>query len=121
MCLDHSRASSHRSSKEPKVVSPSAVGNRVRELSASSSPTPSCGSESDDGFQARKFALSELVAATGNFKDGNYIGEGGFGQVYKGRLPDGEVHTSSDTTMQYNLCISYVCKFICVVNADCGH
>ncbi|KAG6406183.1 hypothetical protein SASPL_133782 [Salvia splendens] len=40
---------------------------------------------------ARSFTLKELTAATQNFKDANMIGEGGFGNVYKGRLECGTV------------------------------
>ncbi|CAN6238924.1 unnamed protein product [Urochloa humidicola] len=35
---------------------------------------------------ARKFTLAQLSAATGGFRDSNFIGEGGFGRVYRGRL-----------------------------------
>ncbi|XP_051190315.1 cysteine-rich receptor-like protein kinase 6 [Lolium perenne] len=34
--------------------------------------------------------LPTLEAATGNFAEGNKLGEGGFGAVYKGALPDGQ-------------------------------
>ncbi|XP_071734928.1 probable serine/threonine-protein kinase PBL7 isoform X2 [Rutidosis leptorrhynchoides] len=34
----------------------------------------------------RKFSYQELVKATKNFKSENYLGEGGFGEVYKGKL-----------------------------------
>ncbi|XP_028763718.1 probable LRR receptor-like serine/threonine-protein kinase At1g53420 isoform X2 [Neltuma alba] len=37
------------------------------------------------------FTLREIMAATNNFDDGNKIGEGGFGPVYKGFLSDGTV------------------------------
>ncbi|MQL97082.1 hypothetical protein Taro_029765 [Colocasia esculenta] len=36
------------------------------------------------------FDLKTLKAATGNFSDANKLGEGGFGPVYKGVLPDGQ-------------------------------
>lgn len=35
------------------------------------------------------FSFDELVIATGNFKE--LLGVGGFGSVYKGLLPNGEV------------------------------
>eukprot|EP00850_Spirogloea_muscicola_P012704 SM000083S22751 [mRNA] locus=s83:362100:368516:+ [translate_table: standard] len=37
----------------------------------------------------RRFRLQELKNATNNFADNLLIGEGGFGKVYKGVLPDG--------------------------------
>ncbi|KAI4323059.1 hypothetical protein L6164_022695 [Bauhinia variegata] len=37
------------------------------------------------------FTLRQMKAATNNFDDSNKIGEGGFGPVYKGFLPDGTV------------------------------
>ncbi|XP_054815636.1 probable LRR receptor-like serine/threonine-protein kinase At1g53440 isoform X2 [Prosopis cineraria] len=36
------------------------------------------------------FTLKEIKVATNNFNAGNKIGEGGFGPVYKGILPDGK-------------------------------
>lgn len=87
----------------------------------SSSPSSDAGS---DIFKARNFALADLVAATENFRDGNFLGEGGFGPVYKGRLPNGEVHQviqQCNIVVHLNLnCLQiyYVC---CIVNADCGH
>ncbi|XP_009620831.1 putative serine/threonine-protein kinase PBL7 [Nicotiana tabacum] len=38
--------------------------------------------------KARAFKFDELVAATENFKAAYFLGEGGFGKVYKGRLAD---------------------------------
>ncbi|CAA6665682.1 unnamed protein product [Spirodela intermedia] len=37
------------------------------------------------------FSLKQIKAATGNFDPENKIGEGGFGPVYKGVLPDGSM------------------------------
>lgn len=39
----------------------------------------------------RSFDLAELVAATDNFSPENLIGKGGHAEVYKGRLPDGQI------------------------------
>ncbi|AAF16664.1 putative serine/threonine-protein kinase PBL22 RLK-Pelle-RLCK-VIIa-1 family [Arabidopsis thaliana] len=43
------------------------------------------------GGGARSFTFKELAAATKNFREGNIIGKGGFGSVYKGRLDSGQV------------------------------
>lgn len=40
-------------------------------------------------LQIRAFTLKEIKSATNNFDRENKIGEGGFGPVYKGFLPDG--------------------------------
>lgn len=37
------------------------------------------------------FSFEELEAATGGFAAANKLGEGGFGKVYKGVMPDGRV------------------------------
>ncbi|KAI4304292.1 hypothetical protein MLD38_039824 [Melastoma candidum] len=37
-----------------------------------------------------QFQLAVIEEATGNFSDENKLGEGGFGPVYKGTLPDGQ-------------------------------
>ncbi|XP_031112458.1 probable serine/threonine-protein kinase PBL7 [Ipomoea triloba] len=41
-----------------------------------------------ENIKARTFNFSELVAATENFNLEYFLGEGGFGKVYKGRLVD---------------------------------
>ncbi|PKI55893.1 hypothetical protein CRG98_023709, partial [Punica granatum] len=38
------------------------------------------------GKQAQTFTFDELTAATGNFRSDCFLGEGGFGKVYKGHL-----------------------------------
>ncbi|XP_074285938.1 putative serine/threonine-protein kinase PBL21 [Silene latifolia] len=40
---------------------------------------------------AKSLTYRELCIATGMFNDANWIGEGGFGKVFKGRLETGEV------------------------------
>uniref|UniRef100_A0A2N9I9A7 non-specific serine/threonine protein kinase n=1 Tax=Fagus sylvatica TaxID=28930 RepID=A0A2N9I9A7_FAGSY len=42
-------------------------------------------------LQTGTFTLKQIKAATNNFDSANKIGEGGFGPVYKGQLPDGTV------------------------------
>ncbi|KAJ9671369.1 hypothetical protein PVL29_025188 [Vitis rotundifolia] len=42
-------------------------------------------------LQTGYFSLRHIKAATNNFDPANKIGEGGFGPVYKGALPDGSV------------------------------
>ena len=37
----------------------------------------------------KRFAWRELQLATDNFSEKNVLGQGGFGKVYKGALPDG--------------------------------
>jgi serine/threonine-protein kinase PBS1 len=39
---------------------------------------------------AHSFTFKDLLAATGYFNKVNFIGEGGFGKVYKGKI-DGQV------------------------------
>ncbi|PQQ15697.1 L-type lectin-domain containing receptor kinase IX.1-like [Prunus yedoensis var. nudiflora] len=41
-----------------------------------------------EGWPEEVFVYSELVCATSNFGEGEKLGEGGFGGVYKGFLPD---------------------------------
>lgn len=40
--------------------------------------------------KARTFTFAQMVAATQNFKAAYFLGEGGFGKVYKGILEDSD-------------------------------
>lgn len=40
----------------------------------------------DNSNRAQTFSFDELAAATGNFRSDCFLGEGGFGKVYKGHL-----------------------------------
>lgn len=42
------------------------------------------------GFNKSTFTYDELAAATGGFAHGNLLGQGGFGYVHKGVLPNGK-------------------------------
>lgn len=42
-------------------------------------------------MQCHTYQYRELQAATADFNERNIIGEGGFGRVYKGQLPNGTI------------------------------
>lgn len=59
---------------------------------------------------AQTFTFRELAAATKNFRPQSFIGEGGFGRVYKGRL---------ETTGQVqDIHLFPLCVCVCVVVED---
>ncbi|XP_011008906.1 PREDICTED: proline-rich receptor-like protein kinase PERK9 [Populus euphratica] len=85
-------------------VMPSSLGSSPRSGSTftkthSTAPLIASGSSSDCvslptessglGNSRPLFAFEELVKATNGFSSQNLLGEGGFGSVYKGYLPDG--------------------------------
>ncbi|KAL5718680.1 hypothetical protein ACHQM5_011557 [Ranunculus cassubicifolius] len=83
-CLCRNRNISRTS--ETGSSDPSLQGRNIGvELSSRGGSLPS------DSGEARCFILDELVLATKNFSDINLIGEGKFGEVYKGLLQDGMV------------------------------
>ncbi|XP_024965004.1 G-type lectin S-receptor-like serine/threonine-protein kinase At4g03230, partial [Cynara cardunculus var. scolymus] len=45
--------------------------------------------DSIEGIRVPFFEFESILAATDNFSDANKLGEGGFGPVYKGKLPEG--------------------------------
>ncbi|KAL2520652.1 Proline-rich receptor-like protein kinase PERK5 [Forsythia ovata] len=51
-------------------------------------PSPNVGGI--NGFSKSQFTYEELAAATGGFSQVNLLGQGGFGFVHKGILPDGK-------------------------------
>ncbi|KAH7853167.1 hypothetical protein Vadar_034167 [Vaccinium darrowii] len=69
------------------------IGSSVSNLS-SLSGTTSLGSAAAEGMGmgwGRWYSWSELEVATRGFNEGNVIGEGGYGVVYRGVLVDGSV------------------------------
>jgi len=73
------------------------------------------------------YTLRELEAATNNFGESNVVGEGGYGIVYRGQLPDGTmVAVKNLLNNRYQMCFcmcSVECGFICaesnVLNQMC--
>lgn len=61
-----------------RLKSRSSVGSRGESLGPKDAP--------DLHIAAQTFTFRELAAATRNFRPECFIGEGGFGRVYKGRL-----------------------------------
>ncbi|XP_064957328.1 cysteine-rich receptor-like protein kinase 6 [Musa acuminata AAA Group] len=55
------------------------------------SPYQTDSEQATQVFESLLFRLSILRVATGDFAEANKLGEGGFGAVYKGLLPDGRV------------------------------
>ncbi|KAF5930911.1 hypothetical protein HYC85_031784 [Camellia sinensis] len=78
---DTLRSSPYKGVKDPKVVnqSPAAKELDVREV------IKDAGTENN---KARTFTFDQLVAATETFNSDYFLGEGGFGKVYKGKLED---------------------------------
>ncbi|GER46836.1 kinase family protein [Striga asiatica] len=69
-------------------------GRNVSRTSETGSSDPSVQVERAAGIEftlrdARRFAMDELSSATRNFSDKSLIGQGKFGEVYKGLLHDG--------------------------------
>ncbi|XP_008785669.1 probable receptor-like serine/threonine-protein kinase At4g34500 [Phoenix dactylifera] len=62
-------------------------GERLRGSSSGASSSEAAERMGNIGW-GRWYSLAELEAATGAFSAGNVIGEGGYGVVYKGVLPD---------------------------------
>ncbi|KAK4485148.1 hypothetical protein RD792_007761, partial [Penstemon davidsonii] len=51
---------------------------------------PSGEEPQETGTELAMFSFNYVASTTGNFSDENKLGQGGFGHVYKGKLPGGE-------------------------------
>ncbi|XP_028086140.1 probable serine/threonine-protein kinase PBL5 isoform X2 [Camellia sinensis] len=78
---DTLRSSPYKGVKDPKVVNQSLAAKEldVKEV------IKDAGTENN---KARTFTFDQLVAATETFNSDYFLGEGGFGKVYKGKLED---------------------------------
>ncbi|CAK9176080.1 unnamed protein product [Ilex paraguariensis] len=79
---DTLKVSPHKGVKDSKNVNQSLAAKEVDVNKKSSTDGE------PEGVNARKFKFAELVTATENFKSDYFLGEGGFGKVYKGKLED---------------------------------
>ncbi|CAL2251417.1 unnamed protein product [Prunus armeniaca] len=71
------------------VVGSCFITRRARKKRSAAAEAPS-GENDISTIESLQFDFSTIVAATNNFSDDNKLGEGGFGQVYKGILSNGQ-------------------------------
>ncbi|KAI3995969.1 hypothetical protein MKX01_037466 [Papaver californicum] len=67
----------------------SSSGGSVSNYSGSTNPYPPPSPGMSLGFSKSTFTYEELKMATNGFSDANLLGQGGFGYVHKGVLPNG--------------------------------
>ncbi|KAG6417944.1 hypothetical protein SASPL_120141 [Salvia splendens] len=78
-----------RNVSSPKVVKEDRpIANPAHVETSANEADVGSKSSRDGESKARTFTFANLSAATQNFKEENFLGEGGFGRVYKGRLLD---------------------------------
>jgi hypothetical protein len=65
---------------------------------------PGTNGDARTQYLIRAFSYYELAAATKNFREDLFLGQGGFGCVHKGWLDDGQVSAfSSQQILQTNI------------------
>lgn len=88
----HNDQSSTKTSDTIKVERSNEVKKENAQEAIQSSTTNESKTQREGGslYKARTFTYAELVNATDNFKASYFLGEGGFGKVYKGKLEDSD-------------------------------
>lgn len=79
------------SAVESEEIKGSSGSNESSTSRSESSSALSSSTEASNIGWGRWYSLKELEAATNRFSADNVIGEGGYGVVYRGVLPDGSV------------------------------
>lgn len=87
------KATKNQSLESPNIVSKKSSSSRIflSDLSLSDYSSVSIMSDLSNslvGSNLRIFTYQELSEVTHNFSKSNYLGEGGFGKVYKGFIDD---------------------------------